>query len=85
MRRNFDYVTFADYESDMKESTDRALAAIAAMKDRAERAEKALAAVVLAAGEVVVPNEMLIDHGKIELTTWWNEADNTYSFSAKRT
>lgn len=85
MRRNFDYVTFADYESDIKESTSQALAAIAAMKERAERAERTLAAVVLAAGEVVVPDHMLMDRSKIELTTWRNEVDRTYRFSASRT
>ena len=84
MRQNFDYVTFADYESDMKESTGQALAAIAAMKQRAERAERTLAAVVLAAGEIIVSDDMLMDRSKIELTTWRNEVDRTYRFSAKR-
>lgn len=86
MRENFDYVTFANYESDMKESSDQAVRAINFVKDRAERAEKMLALVVLAAGgEVKIFDQDLTSLRKIELTTWRDDADMSYRLTVSRT
>jgi hypothetical protein len=84
MREDFDYVTFASYESDMADNTQRAVAAIGMMRERAERAEQALAVVVLAAGGVTVPYHLLQDRKKIELITWRDEANHAHHFEAKR-
>jgi hypothetical protein len=86
MRRDWDYVAMSDYQADMRESTETALAAIEYTSKRAERAEKILAELVLAAGgKIEIYRNYLGDPmRKIELEQSVNEADNTVVFRAWR-
>lgn len=85
-RRDWDYVAFPDYQADMKESTDRAVAVISEMRRRAENAERVLAEVVLAAGgRVSIHDHVVHDlRRNVELTIWRNEANRTLEFEARR-
>lgn len=83
--QNWDFVTMADYRSDMKEITDRSAAVVSDLRARVERAERALAEVVLASGgRVALHAHVLIDPRCIELTMHRNDADNTIEFVARR-
>lgn len=87
MRRDWDYVAFADYQSDMRESASTAAAAIEHLRRRAENAERALAEVVLAAGGKVsiVARDLHDPRRVIETEVWRNEADDTIEIRARRT
>lgn len=84
MRQNWDYVSMADYQADMKETAANAVRVIEAMKERAVHAEKLLARVLLAAGKVSISDFDLHDERPIEMITWRNEADRAFVFDAKR-
>lgn len=78
-------MTISDYQSDLKESTDRAVGVIAELRRRANGAERLLAEVVLAAGgRLKIHSQALCDPRRnVELTIWRNEADQTIEFTAK--
>ena len=85
MRQDLDYVTMPDYQADMKESAERAVAAITHFKKRAERAELMCSLAVLAAGgKVEIPSEWLYDP-KLEIEHLRNDADMTYVIKVRRT
>lgn len=56
MKRDWDYVTIDDYQSDMRESSDRAVALVEHMKRERDDARLLLCMVIIAAGgEVNIP------------------------------
>lgn len=84
-RKDWDYVEFADYEADMRESSEQAVAVITAMKAKTMQLERALMCAILAAGgEIKIYESDLHDLRPIELTTWRNDEDCTLRFTAKR-
>ena len=84
MRRDFDYVTMADYQADMRESTDNAVANISYWKKRAEQAELMCCLAVLAAGgKVEIPSEWLLDP-KLEITHMRNDANMSRVIMVRR-
>lgn len=86
MRRDWDYVAMSDYQADMRQSAETALAAIEYTRKRADRAEKLLAELVLAAGgRIEVYRNYLGDPTrKIEIEQAINDANNTVVFRARR-
>ena len=57
MRRDWDYVAFDDYRSDMAETAAQAAGIIEAMKEQKRGAERGMIAAVLAAGGRVVVSD----------------------------
>lgn len=53
LRKDWDYVEFADYAADMKESSDRAVAAIAGIKRREDGVRLQLAVTQLALADAL--------------------------------
>lgn len=85
MRRDFDFVTMADYSADMAESANHAVAAIEYVKQKEKDAKRALMAAVLSAGgKLAIHSGALIDAEFATLTIWRNAADDTIILKAER-
>ncbi len=84
-RRNWDYVTFADYESDMRASTATTSSALELLRKRSEQAEKMVAYLVLAVGGKIslMPHHMF--DPRVELTISSNPQTGGVDLTARRT
>jgi hypothetical protein len=85
MRKDFDYIEFADYQADMRETAEQAAGIISSLKESSDGYKRALAAAVLAAGgEVTVPETHLHSLQEVTLEVWRNPSDDTLTFKARR-
>jgi hypothetical protein len=88
MKKDFDYVDFKDYASDMDELVSQAARVVSALKQELDREKRdkarLLAAAVLAAGGKV---EITYDHQiaalDAETTLWRDEANKTTVIEVK--
>ena len=88
MRKNFDYVDFKDYQSDMDELGTNASNVIATLKQELDLAkrdkDRLLAAAVLAAGgKVEITDRHLIEAGYAEITQIRNDRERVTVIEVK--
>jgi hypothetical protein len=85
LRQDWDFVTIADYQADMRETAEQAAGIISSLKESSDGYKRALAAAVLAAGgEVTVPENHLNGLQEVTLEVWRNPSDDTLTFKARR-
>jgi hypothetical protein len=86
-QRDFDYVTFADYEADTKELADQASSIITAQKRELDQSKRLIAELIIAAGgEIKIERRNLFaPRRSIEMTTWANCFDDSLTFRASHT
>jgi hypothetical protein len=87
-RRDWDYVEFADYQSDMRETTERATAIISGLRQERDAAENLVLALVHAAGgEVRVCERDIAKDGlrNIELVKEYDARHMAWVFRSIRT
>ena len=85
-RRDWDWVSFGDYEHDTREITERATYVIGEQRRQIDERERVIAALVLAAGgTITVPAR---DLGKLfaehELVKTTNDCDMSVTFAVRR-
>ena len=86
MRRDFDFVTMEDYQSDMKESADHAVRAISFVRQQSEQHKRlAMEAIIAAGGSVKIDAYDLHRPDPSYKTEFWrNEADGTITVKVER-
>lgn len=84
MRRDWDFVTMADYAADTKEIVDNACATIDHFKEKERDARRGLIAAVLAAGgKITITPDDLINADRATLTFERFAHDDTIIITAK--
>lgn len=80
MRKDFDYVSFGDYQHDMKEAVEQATRYLSNLREEISKRDRFIHTLIVACGgKVVIPDHLLqSDEGRF--ISYYNPSDMTTTY-----